>query len=109
MFKATHFGRTLIIATLAATPALATAQAAQAAELRVTVGDLSQPAGIKAFNARLGRAARSLCGGVSNADISRMDACREGVRSEVLAQLSNEQRAELTTPQRHMAMGYGAH
>jgi UrcA family protein len=103
-----NFGRTLMIAAMAATPLLATAASANAEGLRLRVGDLSQTGGAKAFNERVDRAARSFCAGTPQADLARVSACKAAIRDEARAQLSAAQRAQLDTPQRDLAMGYGA-
>ncbi|HEX7759083.1 MAG TPA: UrcA family protein [Caulobacteraceae bacterium] len=109
MNKRFKFGRMLMIAAMAATPVLATAAGAQAEDLRIRVGDLSQTGAAKAFNERLDHAARLFCAGMSRADLARSEACKAAIREEALAQLSAAQRAQLDTPQRGMAMGYGSH
>lgn len=103
MFKKQDFGRTLMIATLAAAPLAALAPAAHAEALTVRVGDLSRSDGAAAFNQRLARAASALCAGTPAADLVRNQACRTAVREEALAQLSAAQRAQLETPNHGMA------
>jgi UrcA family protein len=96
--------RVRTVLAIAAVAGLAMAGAAQA-QVHVRVGDLSQTGGADAFNARVDRAARSVCQGISAADLARMEACRAGVREEALAQLSAAQRAEIEMPHRGMAEG----
>jgi len=103
MLKIQDFGRTLMIATLAATPLAAITQAAHAEDLKVRVGDLSRPDAVKAFNRRLERAADIFCAGVPRADLARSGACRDAVRQEALSQLSPDQLAQVETPRRSMA------
>lgn len=109
MFKVTNFSTTLVIAGLLATSGLATA-GAQAQDLHVRVGDVSQADGAHSFNQRLAAATRSLCGDIAHTDLSRRGACEAAVRSQAMAQLSATQRAELATPNHGMAMATsGAH
>ena len=109
MSKQTNIARALMIATLAATPVAALATSAYAEDMRVAVGDLSQPGGPHAFYARLDQATRAFCSGISPMDLSRANACKVGVREEALAQLSTVQRAQLETPDRALAMNTSRH
>ncbi len=98
-----------MIAALVAAPMLTIAAGVKAEDMRIKVGDLSQTGGARAFNVRLEKAARLFCDGVPRADLARSEACRKAVREEALDQLSAAQRAELSTPDHNMAMGYGSH
>ncbi len=109
MNKQTNIARALMIATLAVTPVAALATSAHAEGMRVPVGDLSQPGGPHAFYARLNQATRAFCDGISPLDLSRVSACKAGVREEALAQLSTIQRAQLETPDRALAMASNRH
>jgi UrcA family protein len=90
-------------------PILVLANVAQAEELRVKVGDLSQPTQTAAFAQRLDAAARSLCAdsadGLIHGDI--VMACKQAVREEALAQLTPTQRAALAADDQVRLAGAG--
>ena len=82
---------------LAVMPMIALAGAAQAQDVRVHVGDLSQPADAARFNRHLDFAANTLCASfVRPIDgARRVAACKEAVREEAMDKLSADQRVQL--------------
>ena len=83
---------------LAAIPMLALSTAAHAGPMSVTVGDLSSPAAVAAFEQRLNRTAKALCApqtqGVGPRLVSTT-ACRQAVRAEAMDNLSAAQRTRI--------------
>jgi len=108
MRKLVNIRRGGMILGLLAASTLVTATA-HAEDLRIHVGDVSQADGVQAFNDRLAAAARNLCAGYSRADLAAREACAASVRSQALAQLTPQQRAELATPNHGMAMAAAGH
>ncbi len=90
----------IVAAGLAALSALTLSGAAQAQDqaVHITVGDLSQPAGVAVFHRQLAEAVDTLCGDRWQTHLvnqSGHDACAAAVRDEAVAQLTPENRQEL--------------
>jgi UrcA family protein len=84
---------------LAVMPMIALAGAAHAQEVRVRVGDLSQPAGAASFARHVETAASAICATYVRPieAAGRMAACKQAVRDEASAQLSAAQRQQVAS------------
>src|SRR5689334_14336064 len=82
---------------LAYLPFVAFVTPAHAEGVRVRVGDLSQSAGVAAFEVRLDRASSAICAHDPRdlGAAAREGTCRTAVRAEAVAALSPAQRAQL--------------
>jgi len=78
---------------LAAVPLIALSVAhAQPAGIKVSDLNLSRPADVRTFHARVDHAANQVCtGGPEARDLGRFDACRKAVRIEAMDKLSQSQ------------------
>jgi UrcA family protein len=82
---------------LAVMPMIALAGAAHAQDIKVQVGDLSQPAAAARFERHLDVAAKAICASyVRPIDgATRAAACKQAVRAEAMDKLSAAQREQL--------------
>ena len=83
---------------LAAMPMIALAGAVHAQEIRVRVGDLSQPTAAAAFDQRIDAAATAICQSYYRPidGLSRMSACKAAVRQEAMDKLASARHVRLS-------------
>jgi UrcA family protein len=90
---------------MAATPLVAIGSAAHAAEtgprpayIRVADLDLSRPADVVVFKARVDAAASRFCSqNMTSTDLATLDSCRAAIRQEAAEKLGSDQRDAMKT------------
>ena len=68
---------------------------AEPATIRISDLNLSQPAAVETFNARVDHAAYQVCSGV--VDLTQAAACKASVRQEAMDKLSQAEAAQVAT------------
>jgi UrcA family protein len=83
---------TFALYALAALPFIALSVAhAEPATVKISDLNLSQPAQVQEYNARVEHAAAQVCASIDARDLDRQQACKEAVRAEAQDQLTRMQ------------------